>query len=53
VAEAKADPNNTYKYDEIAMFLRNTVNGVDSYTLTAYFTDPGNTTLCTHLHIDC
>ncbi|OXA37089.1 uncharacterized protein LOC110862695 [Folsomia candida] len=37
VSEAKANPNNTYKFDKIAMFYRNTIAGDDVYTLTAYF----------------
>jgi charged multivesicular body protein 7 len=45
VSEAKADPTNTYKFDEIPMFLRNTIDGKDVYTLTAYFVDPA--TICT------
>ncbi|OXA45103.1 uncharacterized protein LOC110857210 [Folsomia candida] len=44
VSEAKANPNNTYKFDEIAMFYRNTIAGDDVYTLTAYFVDPS--TIC-------
>ncbi|OXA64171.1 uncharacterized protein LOC110852818 [Folsomia candida] len=39
-SEAKADPTNTYKFDEIPMFMRNTIDGKNVYTLTSYFVDP-------------
>jgi len=44
VTQAKADPTNTYEFDSIPMFVRNTICGIDSYTLTSYYVDP--VTIC-------
>jgi len=44
VSQAKA-ANNTYQFDQISMFLKNSIDSQDVYTLTAYFVDPA--TICT------
>jgi len=44
VSVATANANNNYQWTNIPMFLSTTVNGVATYTLTAYLVDPS--TIC-------